>query len=67
MSDIFEYEIFFKFWEDIYDLEFSLHLAGVYFEFDSYCDRLYVYGDWEDADIAESLMRRHGIDYWEVY
>lgn len=65
---MFTYDIYFELWDDLYDFEFLMRLAGVDFEIGGIgCDRLYVYGNWEDADIAESIMCRHGISFWEVY
>ena len=62
---MFIYDIFFESWDDIYNLERELEYKNICFEFDAYHDRLFIYGDWEDASIAEHLMSVYGIEFWE--
>lgn len=62
---MFEYDIYFWYWEDLDEFEDALIRNGIDYDFaGAYFDQLLVYGDWNDADEAEFLMRLYGIEFY---
>lgn len=63
----FWYDIVFFSYQDLDNFEDALIKHGIDYEIGGiYCDRLYIFGDWDDADEAEWLMHLYCIDFYFI-